>query len=74
LEKEKKSDASSQAFNDQDSNRLLILNKSLDDLARELTVKEVDKSKLFSLIQQKKALLNDKMLRKQHDLQINMLE
>jgi hypothetical protein len=74
LEKEKKSDASSQVFNDQDSNRLLILNKSLDDLARELTVKEVDKSKLFSLIQQKKALLNDKMLRKQHDLQINMLE
>jgi structural maintenance of chromosome 3 (chondroitin sulfate proteoglycan 6) len=37
-------------------------------------LREIDRAKILSFITQKKALLNEKMLRKQHDLQINLLE
>jgi len=50
------------------------LNKALDDLARQLLAKERERTGVLSIIKQKSGMLNDNYLKRQHDLQQQMLE
>ncbi|TNV73888.1 hypothetical protein FGO68_gene5106 [Halteria grandinella] len=63
-----------EAFSGEDSNRLLVVNRQLDEVGRRIAAKEGERVAVYGQLQQKRDLLNQSYLRKQNDIQVNMLE
>ncbi len=65
---------SGEVFSSADSMKLVEVNKMIDELGRKLAAQESERMQTLGKIKSKKSLLNEKYLKKQNDIQLNMLE
>lgn len=65
---------SGEVFSQADSMKLVEVNKMIDELGRKLAAQESERMQTLGKIKSKKSLLNEKYLKKQNDIQLNMLE
>ncbi len=65
---------SGEVFSSADSLKLVEVNKMIDELGRKLAAQESERMQTLGKIKSKKSLLNEKYLKKQNDIQLNMLE
>ena len=71
---EAQANKSGEVFSEGDSQKLVAVNKMIDDISHKLAIQEAERTQTQQQIKSKKTLLNEKYLKKQNDIHLNMLE